>query len=250
VVEHLLKQGESVEGNANADFGPLHWAVFRNRPQLLKMLIDAGADLSRPNAAGQTALGMVKGKPICLACERILTEAGAPLMAPGLKKRKLKPPKPPKPRTVKLRPAFKKLRDRMAKAVVRFSRDYNAEPVTFAALACTPHEGEVMIAFDTGKSRGNPWDFSHSEFAYVKFPDWRRGHDGDRMQLVGLDGKAREGKPDSFQQSFMDLNVAVLKSLQKDRAFEDLQRTRACRLVVLMTEWGKEKMWKLTRDGR
>lgn len=56
VVDHLLEHGAPVEGGAFAgETTPLHVAVYRERHDLVRRLLAAGADPSAPDANGRTA---------------------------------------------------------------------------------------------------------------------------------------------------------------------------------------------------
>jgi hypothetical protein len=238
VAEHLLNTGANIEGDSK-DYTPLHRAIFLNRPELLKLLIRRGANLSRRYATGESALQIAKRILNGDECVTLLEHAGAPLQLP-------KKPERPKPvRTVDLRTSAKKLEARIESAVRSFARQHRRELVTAIALASVPHEGYVMVAFDTGKFEGNPWDCAYNEFSYIKFPDWTAAHEGDSMRLIDLDGRTRENEPDAFLTRFKQMIVTVLASVQQNGAFDALNTTKDCRIGIEMTSAGEGKFWKL-----
>jgi hypothetical protein len=238
VAKYLLDQGADVEGDTR-DYTPLHRAIFMNRPKLVELLIQRGADASRRYATGESALQIAKRTS--KQCAALLEKAGAPLALP-------KKPERPKPvKTVDLRKDSKTVSAGIEKAVRSFARQHKRETITAIALACVPHEGYVMVSFDTGKFEGSPWDCSYNEFAWVQFPEWIRAHDADAMQCVDLDGRRAQKDPDAFLPLFQKMIVAVLQALEKKGTFKQLTTTPATQIGIEMTVWGKAKFWRLAK---
>jgi hypothetical protein len=243
VAEHLLAAGADVEGDIK-DYSPLHRAVFMNRPALVELLIRRGAKLGRPYITGASALQIARQNQISQVCAKLLQEAGAPLELP-------KKPERPKPiRTIDLRESASKLSEGIEKAVRKFVRQHPSEIITSIALSSIPHEAYVMISFDTGKSQGNPWDASFSEFAWVKFPDWSRAFEGDQMRLIDLDGKSRLKKYNEDEPLFKKMIISVLQSLQSKGAFAAINAAKDCRIGIEMTNSGQAKFWRLSASVR
>ena len=238
VAAHLLKQGANIEGDAKG-YSPLHRAVFMNRPPLVELLIRRGANLARPYLTGASALQIARENQISKQCAALLERAGAPLELP-------RRPERPKPvRTVDLRESAAKLNARVEKAVRSFARRHPKETVTTVALASAPHEGYVIVSFDTGEFGRSAWDCTHAEFAQVSFPDWERAHDADAMRLVDLDGRTREKEPDAFQPQFKKMIIGVLQSLEREGAFAGLNTAKRCEIGVELTLAGEAKFWRL-----
>jgi ankyrin repeat protein len=240
----LLDRGAKVDGKPKADYTPLHRATFRNRPKLVELLIQRGADLARPYVNGSTALQIARQNMRSDACAKLLEKAGAPLEVPR------KPERPKREKTIDLRESAVKLRAGVVKAVQRFAKNHGKEAVTAIALASIPHEGYVMVSFDTKPFEGSPWDSVHNEFLWVRFPDWGKAHEPDTMRVIGLNGKARSAEPDAFQGDFMKMIVAVLKGLEKEKAFDGLLTAKGCQIGIEMTGMGDGKFWKLSGAGR
>jgi len=80
LVRRLLDAGADV--TAANDYGstPMSEAAVRGDVEILKMLLDAGADVDSPNADGQTAL-MVLARTDNIAAARLLLERGADVNA-------------------------------------------------------------------------------------------------------------------------------------------------------------------------
>jgi hypothetical protein len=243
VAKYLLDQGANIEGDVK-DYSPLHRAVFMNRPSLVKLLIRRGANLSRRYLTGESALQIAKHFGTNKRCVILLERAGAPLELP------IKPERPKAVRTVDLRDSFQKLQHSTEKAVRRFVRQHKREAVTAIALASVPHEGYVMVAFDTGKFQGSPWDCTYDQFAYAKFPDWSRAHEGDLLRVTDLDGRTASKAPEEFISRFEKMIVTVLRSLEQERVFELLTTALGCQIGVEMTGAGKGRFWRLNRSLR
>ena len=238
VVKYLLRYGADVEGYVK-DYSPLHRAVASNRPELVELLIRRGANLSRPYANGEPALQIAMRWGSNGKCAKILKAAGAPLELP-------KKPERSKPlRTVDLRAAARKLEERISAAVRSFARQHGKEVVTAVALASVPHEGYVMVSFDTGEFDGNPWDCTFDEFAYVLFPNWTAAHRGDLMRLIDMEGQIRVDEPDAFVRRFKKMIVDVLKSLERKGVFDVLETGKGCRVGIDMTIAGEGKSWRM-----
>ena len=241
VAEYLLELGADVDGDVK-DYTPLHRAVFNNRPGLVDLLIRRGANVSRRYATGESALQIAK-RTWKGRCETILKRVGAPLELPKKPERK-------KPvRTVDLRVAARKLEERIPSAVRSFARRHGKEVVTAVALASVPHEGYVMLSFNTGNFDGNPWDCTFDEFSYVLFPDWTAAHRGDLMRLIDVDGQTRVDEPDAFLGRFKKMIVYVLKSLERKAVFDVLETAKECRIGIDMTIAGEGKFWRLRESG-
>lgn len=241
VATYLLDEGAKIEGDLK-DCSPLHMAVFANRPELIDLLIRRGANLSRRYATGESALEIAK-RVYDKRCARLLKAAGAPLELPPV-------PERGKPiRTVDLRASARKLESRIPRAVRSFARQHRRDVVTVIALASTPHEGYVMISLGTGAKR-SPWDCEYTEFALVKFPDWRAAHDRDVMRLIDVDGRTREGEPDEFLPRFKKMIVDVLAELERKGIFDVLTTSKDCQIGIEMTSLGESKFWKLRHRKR
>lgn len=244
VAEKLLNEGANIEGGLKGlkDYSPLHRAVFNNCPQLVQLLIRRGASLSRRYVTGESAL-QIALRIQAAQCAAMLQKAGAPLELP-------KKPERPKPvRTVDLRAAAEKLKARIESSVRRFARQHRRETVTAVALASIPHEGYVMIAFDTHPFEGNPWDATYTEYAYANFPDWKRAHEGESMRLIDADGRTREGDPDFFLPRFQQMIVAALKSVEQRGGFNALNTAKGCQIGIEMTAAGEGKFWRLRKHN-
>ena len=240
VATHLLEQGASVDGDLK-EYTPLHRAVFRNRPELVELLIRRGADLSRRYATGESALQIAARIQTDKRCATLLELAGAPLTLPQ------KPQRAKPIRTVDLRADAMKLQAGIERAARSFARQHRREAVTVIALASIPHEGYVMIAFDTESFEIRPWDCKYNEFAYVKFPEWSRAHDADAMRVIDLKGKSAQKQPDAFLPKFKAMIVMVLKLLEQKGAFNVLTLAKGCRIGIEMTGIGEDKFWELRR---
>ncbi|MCL2640919.1 MAG: hypothetical protein FWD53_08760 [Phycisphaerales bacterium] len=260
VAEYLLDHGASIEGNIK-DYSPLHRAVFKNRPEIVELLIRRGANLSRRYVTGESALQIAKrllmeaeqndggesasqiARRISLAseCVKLLEQAGAPLELPK------KPERPKLVRTVDLRQSAKKLAMKIEQAVRSFARKHHRETVTAIALASVPHEAYVMVSFDTGKFEKSPWDCTFDEFAYVKFPDWRQAHELNLMRLIDVDGKESVKEPDAFCSRFKQMIVGVLMDLERKGLFDLLTTAKGCQIGVEMTVAGEGKFWRLRK---
>lgn len=238
LAKYLLAHGADIEGDGK-NYTPLLRAVARNRPKMVELLIQRGANLSRPFSDGQSALQSARCILTSQACARLLERAGAPLELP-------RRPERPKPvRTVDLRQSAQKISERIEKAVRSFARQHARETVSAIALASVPHEGYVMMSFETGKFEGSPWDCTYDEFAYVKFPDWTRAHDGDSMRLIDLDGRTQEKNPDAFESRFKKMIVTVLQSLEQKGTFDQLNTAKGCQVGIEMTLMGEARFWRL-----
>jgi len=241
VATYLLDKGANIEGDAK-DYSPLHMAVFANRPELIDLLIKRGANLSRPYVTGESALELAK-RVYDKRCARLLKAAGAPLELPPVPERE-------KPiRTVDLRASAKKLETRIARSVRSFARQHPREVITVIALASIPHEGYVMISFDTGGGT-SPWSCAYTEFSLIKFPDWRKAHEGDFVRLIDANGSARQGTPDSLAHRFQEMIVDVLIDLERKGVFDVLTTSKDCHMSVEMTGLGDSKFWKLHHGHR
>ena len=110
------------------------------------------------------------------------------------------------------------------------------------ALASIPHEGYVMVSFDTKPFEGSPWDAEYDEFLWVNFPDWSKAHEPDTMRVVGMNGKARSAEPDAFQADFMKMIVAVIKPSRLDAVLEAVTEAGASGLTVTEVRgYGRQK---------
>jgi hypothetical protein len=238
VAEYLLAAGAAVDGE-NKDCSNLHRAVFMNRPKLVELLIQRGADLARPYATGESALQIARRKQASQCAER-LEQAGAPLELP-------KKPQRPKPiRTIDLRESARKLSAGVELAVKRFARLHRKQVVTAIALASIPHEGYVMVSFDTGKFEGSPWDAKYREFAWIRFPDWARAFEGNQMYLIDLGGRSRLKNCNEDEPLFKKMIVAALQSLQLKGAFAPINAAKDCRIGIEMTNSGQGRFWRLS----
>jgi ankyrin repeat protein len=75
------QQPESLDHRLPARYNgqtPLHFAITRNRPDILGLLIDMGADLDAPDANGQTALEYARLRNDGAAAERLRTAGASP----------------------------------------------------------------------------------------------------------------------------------------------------------------------------
>jgi hypothetical protein len=242
LAESVLDQGASIDGKPKAASTPLHHAVFRDRPDLVALLIRRGADLSQPYENGESALQIARRLAPGGACAKLLEQAGAPLQARSMPKPSLRP------QTVDLRKSAEKVKAEISKAVRRFARRHGKEALTAIALACTPHEGYVMVSFDTGKFEGSPWDATYPEFEWIKFPDWVRAHEPDTMNLIDLDGRSSSGGTDGFEEAFMAMLLQVLKGMEAEGTFASLAQAAGCRIGVEMTGMGEGKFWVLRAE--
>lgn len=241
VVTYLLDKGANIEGDAKA-YSPLHEAVLSNRPELVELLIRRGANLSRPYVTGESALELAK-RVYDKRCARLLKAAGAPPELPSVRERE-------KPiRTVDLRASAKKLETRIARTVRSFVLQHRREVVTVIALASTPHEGYVMISFDNGGGT-SPWSCAYTEFSLIRFPDWRKAHEGDFMRLIDVNGRTRQGVPDSLVHRFQKMIVDVLNSLERKGAFDVLTTSKDCQIGIEMTAQGESSFWNLRHRNR
>ncbi|HEX4792172.1 MAG TPA: ankyrin repeat domain-containing protein [Humisphaera sp.] len=240
VVKHLLAAGAAVEGNIK-ECSPLHRAVFANRPALVELLIQHGADLARPYATGESALQIAERNQQGRKCAKLLEQAGAPLELP-------KKPERPKPiRTIDLRESATKLSAGIKKAIRSFTRKHPKEVITAIALASIPHEGYVMVSFDTESFAANPWDAKYDGFAWIKFRDWRRAFEGDQLRLIDLDGKIRVRDYNEEEPLFRKMIVATLQSLHSKGAFAPINAAKGCRIGIEMTNSGWGKFWRLSK---
>jgi ankyrin repeat protein len=86
MIEHLIKCG--VDVNAKDSYGntPLHYAARLKNPELIGMLLDAGADIDTANKKGCTPLReMLLAKPCNLDTIELLLYRGANMNHPGAK---------------------------------------------------------------------------------------------------------------------------------------------------------------------
>ena len=130
-------------------------------------------------------------------------------------------------------------------------------PLTGLFLAVSGIEGYAMVAFDAGGA-SNPWDASHSEYAYVQFPKWRDAHDlmAGGVQITEVDGRqVRWPGPvgdAEFEKPFFRAGVAVLEQAQAAGAFEPLARAASFAVGVEATLGEDGRVWrpKLPRSRR
>lgn len=55
-VEAMLRRSQSLAKSEVGGFSMLHWAAFGGNEQVVRKLIEAGADVNRPNYVGETSL--------------------------------------------------------------------------------------------------------------------------------------------------------------------------------------------------
>lgn len=237
VAEHLLAAGAAVDGKYK-DYSNLHRAVVMNRPKLVELLIRRGADPARPDVTGESALQIARRKQFS-QCAKRLEQAGAPLELPK------KPQRPKLIRMIDLRESARKLSAGIEMAVKRFVGRHRDQVVTAIALASIPHEGYVMVSFDTGKFEGSPWDAKYREFAWIRFPDWARAFKGDQMYLIDLEGRTRLKNYNEDEPLFKKMIVATLQSLQFKGAFAPINAAKNCRIGIEMTNSGQARFWRL-----
>ena len=68
LVERLLDQGADIEGQSSINDGPaLHWAAWRGRSEMVRLLVERGADIYYEGRYGAAALGMaIHGSAHCV----------------------------------------------------------------------------------------------------------------------------------------------------------------------------------------
>ncbi len=81
IAELLVKYGGSLNAQDEIAMTPVMYAALRHSTRVLKVLIDAGADLAHRAEAGMTALHIsgVTNHPDAEETVRLLCEAGAPM---------------------------------------------------------------------------------------------------------------------------------------------------------------------------
>ena len=254
---HLLSRGARINAWSRYGGTPLHAAVVRavepsqrgkrregdgTLADQIRALLDAGADPAIADFEGLTPLGLAV-KLRRATAEKALRAAGAPETG-------RRPPKQPtKAPAIDLRKDARRISTALTKAIKQFARKPADRPLTGLFFAVSGIEGYAMIAFDVSGA-SNPWDASHSEYAYVKFPKWRDAYElsatGVRITEIGgqeLHWAAPVGDAE-FEKPFFRVCVAVLEQAQAAGAFDPLPRAPSFTLGVEATLGGDGQVWQ------
>src|SRR5262249_19781441 len=148
----------------------------------IRVLLEAGADPALADFEGLT--------PLALAVHLWRTTAEKALRAAGAPEKGRRPPKQPtKAPAIDLRRDRRRIPAAPTKAIKQFAREPADRPLTGLFLAVSGIEGYAMVAFDVGGA-SNPWDASHSEYAYVEFDKWRLAYElaAGGVRITEFDG--------------------------------------------------------------
>jgi Ankyrin repeats (3 copies)/Ankyrin repeat len=252
VAKLLLARGAEATAWQRGGGTPLHRAAQMNSPEMIQLLLKAGADPSIIDGNRRTPLGFaIWGR--WRRSEKALRAANAPLEGRSPPDQRV----PTKPPAIDLRQDAKRIARLIDSSIRRFQREHPTEEVNAFGLVASGVGGCVTTCFDSKEKRkpwnhhATIWDASPGQLAIELFARWKiayeRGNDGE-VKITRLDGKRvklpKRWGDAHFDRPFFDACVTLIQRAEKAGKLCSLRRGANFMIGVDSASGAHVKFWR------
>jgi hypothetical protein len=244
MVRFLIERGININHSAGTRQTALHVAAVNDNSEIIRCLLDHGADPRYEDAAARTPLATAI-EFSSHSAEAVLRERGAPLKGIPSETNRAKG-------TVKIDlPSYSsKIRKLLQRAIKRYQQEHGDEKLACLALYASGVSGFVAVCLQPGEFTDDIAGMKYAFYEKLEIPWWEDAyHHADRVLITSHTGRiikwnpARSGDK-QFEEPFFRFLMHLLKELGESNGFKSLPRAEGFQVGLEIMEGWHAAFWK------